>query len=149
MLRKAILIGAVCLAMKGFCVDANAMQTIYYQHAKNAVLTNNVQGQYILTVVGIDDQTLFYEGSFKSADQMSTEVFFDRWSGNGFTKNPPTVAIVNISKNQSLSLKLKDPKYNGVKRTVHYVVEPQEEIEVSLIESNWGSIVILFQDELP
>ena len=120
-------------------------QVIYYQHAKNAVLTNNTKGLYELTMVGIDDKTLAYESDFKCAETIATEKFFNAWGHYGFIKTPPEVAIIDIAKGKSLSFTLKDPRFNLVKKTVTYTAQPLQEIDVSLLGPNWNAIIILFQ----
>jgi hypothetical protein len=134
---------------QGFSLPAPTLpkmnQVIYYQHAKNAVLSNNTKGLYELTMVGIDDKTLAYESDFKCAETIATEKFFNAWGQYGFIKNPPQVAIIDISKGKSLSFSLKEPRFNLVKKTVSYTVEPLQEIDVSLIGPNWNGIIILFQ----
>ncbi|MDN3505476.1 MAG: hypothetical protein P0S95_07870 [Rhabdochlamydiaceae bacterium] len=149
MLRKSAIAICMALSINGLVMASSmsdlSAKTVYYQHASNAVLINNTKGQYVLTMVGVANRTLLYEGSFKSADKMSTEKFFDNWVTYGFNKKSPIVAIVKTRKNKSLSFKLKDPEYNMVKKTVHYIAEPQEEIEVSEIGTNWNEIVILFE----
>lgn len=122
--------------------------TLYYQHASNAVLINNAKGQYILTLVGVESKTLFFEGGLKVSDQIATEKFYDKWVGYGFRKDPPIVSIIRVEKNKSLSFKLKDPEYNMLKKAIHFVVEPQEEIEVNLIGSNWGEVILLFERDV-
>lgn len=120
-------------------------QVIYYQHAKNAVLSNNTKGQYELTIAGIDNKTLVYEGDFKSADVLTTEKFFNNWGHYGFTDKPPYVAIIMISKGNSFSFTLKEPKFNVIKKTVTYLAEPLQEMDVNLIGLNWNAVVMLLQ----
>ena len=152
MFRKSSIITCIALTLNGLAFATPSVlsnsKTVYYQHANNAVLTNNTKGQYVLSMIGLANRTLLYEGSFKSADKISTEKFFDNWSSYGFHKKLPVVAIIKTSKNKSLSFKLKDPEYNNIKKTVHYIAEPQEEIEVSEIGSNWNEVVILFERDL-
>lgn len=142
MIRKLALLTAFCFSLAASIYGE--ARTLYYQQAQNVVLTNNTEGHYLLSVVGLDEKTLLFDSDLTGADSITTVKFFDKWSTYGYDATPPIAAIIN-GKNKSLSFKLKEPQYDMTKRAVHYVVEPQEEIEVSLMNSNWGKVAILFE----
>ena len=114
---------------------------LYYQHAKNAVLVNNTKGEYLLTMVGLDNEMLKMSGGLANIEKLTAEQFYDH-----FGAATPKAVIINLAKKKNLTFKLKKPKYNLVKKSVEYSVEPLSPVEVSDLTSNWGDIVILTEE---
>lgn len=127
------------------CLSFLDAAPLYYQQADNAALMNNVRGEYVLTMVGVNDKTLVYPDSLTSQEDLLTPKFYDQVKAE---KSQIVVAIIQQSKNKSLSFRIKTIEYNQGKKSLHLTVEPLQDVLVNQVSVSWGNVGVLLQKSI-